>query len=69
MATNDETASSLSEYQRAKLLILMTQTSLLATIAAASSMEETNEATDRLNSDLSRETPNVAKWLNIGGKR
>jgi hypothetical protein len=69
MATIKETAASLSEFERAQLLIQMTQVSLLATIAAAADFEETNEATDRLNADLSRLTPNIAKWLNVGGAR
>lgn len=67
MATNKETASSLSEFERAQLLILMTQTSLLAAIAAAADLDATTKATDWMNSQLSAETPNIAKWLNQRG--
>ncbi len=68
-ASTRDTDSGLSEFERAQLLILMTQTSLLSVIAAAADSNKTSAATDQLCEDLSRHTPNIAKWLIVGGRR
>jgi hypothetical protein len=67
MATPQTTAN-LSEYEQAMLLIAMTQTTLLEVIAVGLENKDletvgADKVIDRLNSDLSRHTPNIAKWL------